>query len=69
MLKVKRKPYPTMEMMLKKMGNLEGHWNLPQIFVIMNLHQSIFFFGLLFIFCSKHKLKNKTNFYNLDEAS
>jgi hypothetical protein len=50
---VKIEPYPTMEMMLKKMGNLEGHWNPPQIFVTTNLHQSIFFNDLLFFFVKK----------------
>jgi hypothetical protein len=45
---VKREPYPTMEMMLKKMGNLEGHWNPAQSYI------NQFCFMILFLFfCSK----------------
>jgi hypothetical protein len=53
MMKVKRKPSPTMEMILKKMENLEGHWNPPRIFVATNLHQSIIFYDMLLIFVQK----------------
>jgi hypothetical protein len=53
MMKVKRKPSQVMEMMLKKMENLEGHWNPPQIFVTANLHQSIFFMICYLFFVQK----------------